>query len=755
MRITLIALLVLGSHLSSVNAQTAPRRSGPDPVVSGRVVDGGSGTGLPDVLVVIEGGGPSTHTDATGRFDLTPLPPGRYRLFVSVVGYALARRDIDVPVTGLSVTIPLSEGTGGYSETVTVAADRFIAMEPAVAAQQVLGSADLQNLRGVLADDPLRAVQVLPGVAAADDLRSEFSIRGSDFGHVNLTVDGFPTPYVLHTVRAVEDSSGSGSVAMINSDILQDVSLLSGGYPQRFGNRTGAEIDFRLREGSRDRTHARLAVSGTNASAVFEGPLGKAKRGSWLVSARQSYLDLIVNQIEEDSDLQFGFTDAQAKFTYDLSPGQRLELTLIGGRSSAREHTGQIDFEESFTGNNSSAIAIASWHRSTRRSTLSARSLLAGNWFHNTATDSVRIDEGGDRQRAARVDGTLALRRGIRLESGAEIERADEDRFRQRAIGGRYTTINNFSGHGTRTGAYVQTRFDAGRATFVPGVRVDRWTLTRETTTSPWLQGQIALPLSVTLRGGAGIYRQFPGFEQVIGRLAAADATHQRAKQYDLGVEQRLGESMRWQVVLYDREEDGFFRRPRAETRLVNNVLVRGSRTAPFAQTLTGDARGVELLVHRKASQGISGWVSYAYARDQYTDTANGESFYGDNDQRHTFNLYGFFRKSARVSFSAKARIGSNTPVPGYFAETDGEYALSSQRNEERLPTYSRVDLRANRTFNWSRSRMTLFVEIMNILNRDNVRFSPPTINSSTRRVSGVFERMIPIVPSLGVLVEF
>ena len=109
----------------------------------------------------------------------------------------------------------------------------------------------------MLADDPLRAVQVLPGVATTDDLRSEFSVRGSDFAHMGFTVDGFSTPHLLHTVRAVEDKSGSGSVAMINSDILDDVTLLNGGYAQHSGDRTGAEVDFRLREGSRERRQAR------------------------------------------------------------------------------------------------------------------------------------------------------------------------------------------------------------------------------------------------------------------------------------------------------------------------------------------------------------------------------------------------------------------------------------------------------------------------------------------------------------------
>ena len=145
-------------------------------------------------------------------------------------------------------------GGPGYSESVTVSADRFRSADPGAPAQQVLGSADIQNLRGVLADDPLRAVQVLPGVATGDDLRSEFSVRGSNFSHMHLTLDGFTTPYLLHAIRAVEDESSSGSVAMINSDILQDVALVSGGYVQRSGNRTGASVEFNVRSGSRERT---------------------------------------------------------------------------------------------------------------------------------------------------------------------------------------------------------------------------------------------------------------------------------------------------------------------------------------------------------------------------------------------------------------------------------------------------------------------------------------------------------------------
>jgi carboxypeptidase family protein/TonB-dependent receptor-like protein len=725
--------------------------------INGRVVDARTGAGLGKVLVLVEDGGPSTRTDDSGAFQLPRVDAGPRRLYVSVVGYILVRRDVRVERGAtLDVTIPLSEGTGTYTETVTVMADRFRPAEPAVAAQQVLGSADIQNLRGVLADDPLRAVQVLPGVATGDDLRSEFSVRGSHFSHVNMTVDGFSTPFLLHTVRAVEDSSASGSVAMINSDVLEDVTLLNGGYAQRYGDRTGAEVDFRLREGSRERRQARIAVSGTSASLVLEGPIGGARRGSWLMSARQSYLDLVLDRLyEEGEGVNFGFSDAQAKIVFDMTPAQRAEITLIAGRSKLEERRQDLDSNDFFTGRNASGIAVGTWRYTTPRGILTSRFLASLNRFSNQTTDFVRLDEGHDVQGAGRLDASVSVAAGLQVDAGAQAEWTDETRMRQRFTQGRYRVINDFDGRATRAGGVAQLRWTAGPLTLVPGARADRWSLTGETTMSPWLQGDWKLTPSMSVRGGAGVYRQFPDFEQVIGALGQRDARAQRATQYDLGFEQRLGQSMRWQVTLYDREERGFFRRPAAETRLVLGRVVRGSTSARYQPGLDGYARGIELLVQRKSTSGISGWLSYSFGRNRYNDWQTHETYWGDLDQRHTLNFYVFYRISDRTSVSAKLRAGSNVPAPGYYTQVGSEYFLSSSRNEVRLPTYSRVDLRGNRTFNWSRKRLTLFGEIMNVLNRDNVRYNPPGINTATGRVSGLFESMIPIVPSAGILIEF
>ena len=402
-RITnLIAALILtaGAAFAQVPAGST---------IKGVVVDARTGSPLSKVLVAVEAG-PSIETAHNGTFLLEQVTAGSVRLSVSTVGYGLVQRVFQVlPGAVLELRIPLSEGTAAYTESVTVTADRFQRPEP-VPAQQILGSAELQNLRGVLTDDALRAVQVLPGVATGDDFRSEFSVRGSDFSHLNFTVDGFATPFVMHMVRAVEERANTGSVSMINSDVLESVSLSNGGYPQRSGNRTGAELGFVVREGSRDRTLVRASVSGTSASMTVEGPLGGAKRGSWLISGRKSYLDLIVRKLREEG-LSFGFADAQAKLRHDVGTNHSAALTFLVGKSRLRELPQQVEDSDLFTGDNASAIAIGSWRTAFRRGLFTAGLLGATNRFRNHILTGLDREKGGTDHVAARSDLTLRLAR--------------------------------------------------------------------------------------------------------------------------------------------------------------------------------------------------------------------------------------------------------------------------------------------------------------------------------------------------------
>ncbi len=729
----------------------------PDSVATlrGTVVDARTGVPLPKVLVALDGGS-ATETAADGTFTLDRIAPGVARLYVSAVGYGLVQRSITLPAGGaLDIRIPLAEGASTYTEELTVAGDRFLPPAPGVPSQQALGSADLQNLRGVLADDALRAVQVLPGVATGDDFRSEFSVRGGDFSHMNFTVDGFATPFLMHMVRAVEERANTGSVAMINSDVLETVVLLNGGYAQRSGNRTGAELAFTLREGSRERTLFRASVSGTSASATAEGPLGRSRRGSWLVSGRKSYLDLVLDRLREEG-LSFGFADMQGKLRYDLTARQSASLTVVTGTSRLEEVPQAGDDSGVFMGTNRSTLVIGGWRTAFRRGTASAGTMVAGNRFRNH-TAGFTFEEGTSRQIAARADVTLAAPGGLDVEGGVLLEHTGEFEHRQRRpASGAPRVTNDYDDKAMRTGAYVRVRLGAGRGlTLLPGVRADYSALTRQSTTSPWLQAEWQFPRAIVVRGAAGLYQQFPDFKAVVGSWAGEGVGPERAVHADLSVEARVSSAVRAQIALYNRADDRFLRRAGAETRLVGGLVTRGSLTAPYANRLRGHARGIEALVQRSSPAGLSGWLSYAYGRNRYDDTVSMETFWGDLDQRHTFNAYGFYRLSHRFSGSLKFRAGTNFPIPGYYAKEGETYAVSERRNELRLPSYARLDARVNRTFDWSRKRLTVFAEVLNVLNRENVRFNPPRVNTATGQVTRLFESLVPVVPSAGVLLEF
>ena len=742
---------------SDPGLHAAPAARGQTPIqLHGRTVDARTGAPLGDVLVTLDDAGRAVKTDADGRFAFDGLSPGPHRLSISVVGYTFVRRTVDAAADG-EITIALAEGTSAYSETVTVTPDAFRPPPEPLASAQVLGNAELLNLRGVLADDPLRAVQALPGVATGDDLRSEFTVRGSDFRHITFTVDGFETPYLLHTVRGIEDRGPAGSLAMINSDVLDQVSLLNGGYAQRYAGHTGAEVDFRLREGSRDGRRVNAAASATAASAVAEGPIGRAHRGSWLVSGRKSYLDLLVHRLTSDA-VSFGFSDAQAKAAYDVSARQQLELTLLAGRSRFDNDPAARELDDVYVGENASAVGVGAWRLTHARGIVTQRVLAARNHFRNTNASGVELDRGSDRQLAYRVDSTTALARRVQLDAGASAERLDDERLRRRLSPNRLSLveIDNYAGDGVRTGAYVTSRvLLPGSVTVSPGARVERWTLGDQTAGSPWVQGEWKARERTAVRASAGVYQQVSDFDRVLGVSGGTNLRPERATQYDAGIEQRLSRSTRTAVTVYDREDDDMLRSVGGETRLVGNRVVRGLRTAVYANRLDGYARGIELLLQRSATSGVSGWISYAFARNRYSDQVTGESFWGDADQRHTLNAYASYRRSDRLSFAAKLRVGSNFPAPGYYTEQDGAYFVTNVRNTLRLPAYARLDLRANRAYTWPRRRLTIFAEVINVLNRSNVRFDPPSVNTVTHRTGDPFERMIPIVPSVGVLLEF
>jgi outer membrane receptor protein involved in Fe transport len=317
-------------------------------------------------------------------------------------------------------------------------------------------------------------------------------------------------------------------------------------------------------------------------------------------------------------------------------------------------------------------------------------------------------------------------------------------------------------------GGYGQVRWTPGaRFSLNGGARFDYWDIVDASGVSPWVQARWTLSDRLTIKAASGLFRQAPDLERGLGPRGNRALVPERAWHFDVGAEGDLFAQWRWQVNGYDREERDITRLPGSEVRVVDGELVRDDGTSVWRNALEGHSRGVELVLRRDRAQGFSGWVGYALTYTRYRDRISGEEFWGDYDQRHTFNAWGKYRFSNRLELSGKLRIGSNFPLAGYYREAraseaaanldrEDRYFVSDVRNEARLPLYARLDVRANYAFNFSRSRLTLFVEIINLLNRANYGPSDPGfINPLTFRVNNLVEELFPFLPSAGILWEF
>jgi hypothetical protein len=288
------------------------------------------------------------------------------------------------------------------------------------------------------------------------------------------------------------------------------------------------------------------------------------------------------------------------------------------------------------------------------------------------------------------------------------------------------------------------------------GVRAGESTITHEFSATPWLLGVRPLGARWSLRGGFSAASQVPDFDQATGSFSRPGVLDETSRDGDLGVEFRPVPSVRLQVTAYDRHEDHGLRLEDSETRLSGTTVIFDAALAPFwLNTLTGASRGFEVVVQRRAEVGLSGWVGYAYGRTRYTDGLTRETYWGDFDQRHTLNAYGEERLTAKTSVSVKLRIGSNTPLPGYFqGDVTGVLSIGAARNTVRLPVYARLDLRANHTFVFTRRRLTLFVEIVNVTDRTNLIPSLGEVLSNGRAKFFTISQF-PVLPSVGLVVEW
>jgi hypothetical protein len=583
-----LLVVILGSGLSPVAAQTIEQAV----TITGIVLDAETGRPLPAALVDVERYEVSAVTGDDGRFQLT-LPAGTWTVSAAVVGYGRIRQTVTAQSGETVVEFRLAPGVAPYSERITVRPQAFPDSGATAVSTFRLGGGELLALRGVLADDPMRAVQATPTVTAADDFSAELAVRGQGPRHIAITLDGMDTRLLLHSVRGVADT---GSLAIFNSDVLASAALASGAQPQRGVGRLGARLTFDLRDGSRDRFSSRAAVSGTAASVVAEGPIGGNRAASFLLSVRRSYLDWLVRRIDPDVDEAFGFVDGLARVAWQPSSRQTIRFTVLGARSTLTGFESADDGPNSLReGESTTGLANLEWQVSaSRRLVTTHRVWLARAAHRNETFDGQPRESGRDLETVYAGHAAWSPRDNVLAEGGVRLGWADAHREAHAFSGGTDTLLLSAQREDASRAAWASVDVRGRPLGFATGARVEWSRMGSIVTASPWVVSEIALTPMTTLRAGVALLHQHPEVQDIPSTNGPLRA--ERAWNFDVGLERRAGLWRASGTAYYRREANGI---REGGQLLVRDQVVR-RRPPGLSNRLDGRAWGLEAQVQRR-----------------------------------------------------------------------------------------------------------------------------------------------------------
>jgi hypothetical protein len=454
--------------------------------VEGRVRDGDARPVRGATILALPPGGEAplrvTETDETGYFRLVRLSPGPVTVRVVRIGYRAHESEVTVRTgEGVRLQVELAEVAVAL-EGIAVEGERSRARarfegEAGITVRE-LSREEIRRLPGLAEADPVRAVEVLPGVISPTDFSAAFHVRGGSADQNLILLDGFPLFNPFHL---------GGIFSVFSADLVDRVELQSGGFPAEFGGRVSSVLRVETDpgpghlqvDGGVSLLATRLAVSGGLSDGLRSGMGLSSAR--WRLSARRSYVDQLARPFTR---IPYHIGDLQGIFEGWTEGGSRWTVTAYAGEDVL--DLGQLEVEDFPLraywdwGN---TLAGVRWLRAFP----GGGSLEAAGGLTRFGTQ-LRFEDFDDTRFRSQVDqwtlrttGRIQPGGGWTLSGGVGADRYD---WANRAEAGG-TTFSDDADRGWSPAAFVQASWTApGRWIVEVGTRVEGWV--PEVGEEPW-----------------------------------------------------------------------------------------------------------------------------------------------------------------------------------------------------------------------------------------------------------------------------
>ncbi len=276
-----------------------------------------------------------SHTGITGNdygFYSITFPKGRIKLIASYIGYSSKTIELDL-VQDTIINFVL-EPNINLTEIVIKASKNKLLESTQTSLDQisVISIKEMPVLAGEV--DLIKSIQLLPGVHVGTEGTGGLHVRGGDQSENLILMDGAPVYNVNHLY---------GFFSIFNVDAIQDVQLMKGGFPARYGGRLSSVLDVKLKEGNNKKFAGEVGIGLISSRLTIEGPIIKNKT-SFIISGRRTYLDLLTKPfLKGDFTGGYYFYDLTAKVNHKFSNKSHLFLSAYTGKDKM-----DIEVKDSF-----------------------------------------------------------------------------------------------------------------------------------------------------------------------------------------------------------------------------------------------------------------------------------------------------------------------------------------------------------------------------------------------------------------------
>jgi hypothetical protein len=758
--------------------------------IRGKVFDKNNNQGLSSVSIHDKTSLDGTTTDESGNFRIL-LSGGEHKIDFSYTGFE--RFDTIVNLTeNIEISVYLKHINFSIGE-VTISADGVKDhVNSPLMGSFTLTNKEMMKLPSLLGEtDPLKLLQLTPGVQAGSEGNMGFYVRGGGTDQNLILYDNTLVYNPGHLL---------GFFSIFNPDIIKDVSIIKSGIPAQYGGKLSSVIKMNSYKGNKDSLEFIGSVGLISSRISVGGPLFKGN-GTYILGARRTYLELMVEPLVRHLvNSKALFTDKSMYNFYDFNGGASLKITnrddvfFSGyiGRDNFRIGRAGMKQKNSLNWGNNMASLL--WtHKFNDEA----------EWNTNISMTTYEFNLSGSQ--ADYFFGLFSSVRDYSLKSNISIKKE------KRQI----TTGLELIEH-----KFIPNRIEAQAGNF--NLNFGQFSAMHALEGGIFIDEEFTLSPRVTVTGGLrlsffnhhGPYRKFlrNSFDQVTdtisypngksiasfinpeprvvvkyqtGENSSLKASYMRIIQYihlatsataSLPTDIWIPSTTELKPLIGNQLSFGYFRNfpekgyefsTEIYYKKMNNQLeflrgvVYNSIYGSLEDNITagyGQSYGVEFYLRKKTGKS-TGWLSYTLSRtDQKFDEINGGIIYpAKYDRRHQISLVYIRKFNQKWSGSAVfIYISGNAftmPLGRYIIQGNivNQYG---EVNSYRMPSYNRMDVAMTRKIitrkNWS-SELTF--SVYNIYNRANTYFiyfeAGGNIEKYSMRVRPVAVSLFPIIPSV------